>query len=81
MKTLPVAGKSGTLAGICRGQAAEGRVFAKSGTLSRVKSYAGYVETKSGKHIAFAILVNNHTASGKAISSGMASLFNAMAVY
>ncbi|MFN7014882.1 MAG: D-alanyl-D-alanine carboxypeptidase/D-alanyl-D-alanine-endopeptidase, partial [Bacteroidia bacterium] len=42
-KSLPVAGKSGSIANICKGTSAEGRVFAKSGYMTRVRSYAGYV--------------------------------------
>ena len=57
--SLPVAGKSGTLRNIGKGTAAVGRVRAKSGTMTRVKSYAGYVTTKNKRNIAFAIIVNN----------------------
>ena len=80
-KTLPIAGKSGTLASVCKGQAAEGRLIAKSGTMSRIKSYAGYVNTKSGKQLAFAIIVNNHTNSSAALVKQMEPLFNVMANY
>lgn len=59
--SLPVAGKSGTLRNMCKGTAAEGKVMAKSGTMDRVKSYAGYVKTNSKKEFAFAIIVNNYT--------------------
>ena len=60
LKSLPVAGKSGTLRTLGRGTAAQGRVKAKSGTMTRVKSYAGYVTTKNKRNIAFAIIVNNY---------------------
>ena len=36
----------------------EGRLFAKTGTLNGVSSLSGYVRTKSGHWIAFAILMN-----------------------
>lgn len=78
-KSLPIAGKSGTLASVCRGQSGQGRIFAKSGTMSRVKSYAGYVNTKSGKKLAFAIIVNNHTNSSYSLTRKMEAIFNAMA--
>jgi serine-type D-Ala-D-Ala carboxypeptidase/endopeptidase (penicillin-binding protein 4) len=61
--SLPVAGQSGTLRNVGKGTAASGRVKAKSGTMTRVKSYAGYVTTKSKRNIAFAIIVNNHNCS------------------
>jgi len=60
LRSLPVAGKSGTLRTLGKGTAASGRVMAKSGTMTRVKSYAGYVKTKGNKDLAFAIIVNNY---------------------
>ena len=60
LKSLPVAGKSGTLRTLGRGTAAQARVKAKSGTMTRVKSYAGYVTTKNKRNIAFAIIANNY---------------------
>jgi serine-type D-Ala-D-Ala carboxypeptidase/endopeptidase (penicillin-binding protein 4) len=62
--SLPLAGVSGTLAKYMKGTRAEGNLRAKTGSISRVKSYAGYVRTVSGKRFIFAILVNNFTCSG-----------------
>ncbi len=59
--SLPVAGQSGTLASIGKGNSAEGRVRAKSGTLDRIRNYAGYVNARSGERYAFALFVNNCT--------------------
>jgi D-alanyl-D-alanine carboxypeptidase/D-alanyl-D-alanine-endopeptidase (penicillin-binding protein 4) len=63
LSTLPVAGKSGTMRTLGRGTAAHGKVRAKSGTMTRVKSYAGYVTTKNKRSIAFAIIANNYNCS------------------
>ncbi|MES2587521.1 MAG: D-alanyl-D-alanine carboxypeptidase/D-alanyl-D-alanine-endopeptidase, partial [Bacteroidota bacterium] len=52
-ETLAVAGESGTMSKVCYGQTAHGRIKAKSGTLNKIKSYAGYVETLNGKQLAF----------------------------
>ena len=79
--TLPVAGKSGTLRSVCRGQSASGRLYAKSGTMNRIKSYAGYVDTQSGKKIAFALIVNNDNISNYNLVKRMEVVFNAMARY
>ena len=49
--TLPIAGESGTLKSLCKGQSGQGRIFAKSGTMSGIKSYSGYVHSSSGKKI------------------------------
>jgi serine-type D-Ala-D-Ala carboxypeptidase/endopeptidase (penicillin-binding protein 4) len=62
--SLPLAGVSGTLAKYMKGTKAEGNLRAKTGSISRVKSYAGYVRTVSGKRLIFSILVNNFTCSG-----------------
>lgn len=58
-RSLPVAGESGTIRKLADGTAAEGNVHAKSGTMSRVRAYAGYVYTRSGKLLCFAVIGNN----------------------
>ena len=81
LKTLPIAGKSGTLAGLCRDQPGQGRILAKSGTMDKIKSYAGYVNSKSGKKIAFAFVVTNFTSSSTVVVGKMENVFNALAIY
>jgi len=67
---LPILGKDGTLAKIQKDNPGAGHVFAKTGTFaaedklnSRLmlngKGLAGYVQTKSGKTLAFAAYVNH----------------------
>jgi D-alanyl-D-alanine carboxypeptidase/D-alanyl-D-alanine-endopeptidase (penicillin-binding protein 4) len=79
--TLPVAGKSGTLSSLCKNQLGEGRIIAKSGSMSRIKSYTGYIDSKSGKKIAFSITVNNYSCSSAAITAQIEKLLNALAIY
>ncbi len=79
--TFPVAGKNGTINTLCKGGAGEGRVFAKSGTLKNIKSFAGYVDTKAGKKIAFALIVNNFSCSSYDITMKMEKVINAIAEY
>ena len=57
--TLAVAGKTGTVANFCKGTAADGNARIKSGSMSRVKCYAGYVTGKDGKLYAFTLMFNN----------------------
>lgn len=79
--TLPIAGKTGTLAGVCRGQSGSGRIFAKSGTMSRIKAYSGYVYSSSGRKLAFCIIVNNHSIPNYQLVKKMEKIFNMMATY
>jgi D-alanyl-D-alanine carboxypeptidase/D-alanyl-D-alanine-endopeptidase (penicillin-binding protein 4) len=57
-ESLPIGGESGTIAGIFKNETLKGNIRAKSGSLSRVRAYAGYLEVE-GKNYAFAILLNN----------------------
>lgn len=61
--SLPIAGKSGSLGKLCKGTPAENNLRAKSGYMSRVRSYAGYVTSKKGTLLSFAIIVNNYDCS------------------
>jgi D-alanyl-D-alanine carboxypeptidase/D-alanyl-D-alanine-endopeptidase (penicillin-binding protein 4) len=57
-RSLPLAGKSGTLHKRMRGTPASGNCRAKTGTLSGVSALAGYCKSRSGKRLAFALLMN-----------------------
>jgi D-alanyl-D-alanine carboxypeptidase/D-alanyl-D-alanine-endopeptidase (penicillin-binding protein 4) len=61
---LPVLGVDGSLAGTGRDLPARGHVLAKTGTTVaagalKAQVLAGYIDTKSGKHFAFALYVND----------------------
>jgi D-alanyl-D-alanine carboxypeptidase/D-alanyl-D-alanine-endopeptidase (penicillin-binding protein 4) len=78
MKSLPIAGQTGTLSNFCKGQLSEGKFIAKSGSMRRIKSYAGYMDTQSGKKIIFAIIVNNYNCSNSAIMKKLEPVMNAL---
>mgnify|MGYP000865021072 CR=1 FL=1 len=61
--SLPIAGVSGTLRNLLKGTHAENNLRAKSGSMERVRSYAGYVTSKSGKKLAFSIILNNYSST------------------
>jgi serine-type D-Ala-D-Ala carboxypeptidase/endopeptidase (penicillin-binding protein 4) len=77
--SLPVAGVDGTLKGRLRGTAAEGRVTAKTGTLRQVAALAGYVTTRSGARLAFAVAANHHTAKGSAVTDAIDAIAEILA--
>jgi D-alanyl-D-alanine carboxypeptidase/D-alanyl-D-alanine-endopeptidase (penicillin-binding protein 4) len=58
--SLPVAGKSGSLGGLCEGTCAENNLCAKSGYITRARGYAGYVKNKKGEMLCFSLLANNY---------------------
>ena len=58
VRSLPVAGRDGTLKSRMRGSPAEGNVFAKTGSLTGVSALSGYVRTSGGMLLAFSILCN-----------------------
>jgi len=60
--SLPVGGQSGTLKRMFIGTG-NGQVFAKTGTLNKVKTLAGYLKTNSGKTLVFSLMVNNYSGS------------------
>jgi D-alanyl-D-alanine carboxypeptidase/D-alanyl-D-alanine-endopeptidase (penicillin-binding protein 4) len=64
MRLLPVAGVDGTLAARMKGTPGENNVHAKTGTMSNVRSLAGYVTSRDGEPLAFVAIVNNFEGSG-----------------
>jgi D-alanyl-D-alanine carboxypeptidase/D-alanyl-D-alanine-endopeptidase (penicillin-binding protein 4) len=71
--TLPILGVDGSLATVQTGTPSAGQVFAKTGTLAQAdfftekgfrylfpaKALGGYIDAKSGRHLAFAIVAAN----------------------
>jgi D-alanyl-D-alanine carboxypeptidase/D-alanyl-D-alanine-endopeptidase (penicillin-binding protein 4) len=64
MTSLPIAGVDGTLAARMKGTPGENNVRAKTGTMSNVRSLAGYVTTRGGEALAFVAIVNNFEGTG-----------------
>ena len=49
-----------------KGTPAENNVRAKTGTMSNIRTLAGYVRTRDGEAMAFAIMANSFEGSGTA---------------
>ena len=69
--TLPLAGSEGTLSGRLRGTRAHGNVRAKTGSMRGVRAIAGYLSTRDGETLAFAILANHFTISPSVIDQAI----------
>ena len=65
VRALPVGGHSGTLRYRFRVPPLEGRVRAKTGSIDRVNTLAGYLELDDGRTWTFAIQLNHHTAKDR----------------
>ncbi len=63
--TFPVAGVDGSLGARFKGTKLEGKLFAKTGTLSEANALSGYLTAASGQTLAFSILVNGHLPGSK----------------
>lgn len=60
---MPIAGVDGTLERRMRESPAEGRVFAKTGSIGYVRALSGYAQTGRGGWVAFSIVANNFAGS------------------
>jgi len=81
LSSLPVAGKTGTLRSIGKKTKIAGNLKAKSGTMTRIKSYAGYVKSASGRNLAFAIVINNHNCTSFQIKKKLEIVMVALGNY
>src|SRR5688572_18041461 len=68
---LPIAGVDGSLANRMRDTAASGNVRAKTGTMSNIRSLAGYATTRDGERLAFVAMVNNFEGEGAAANQAL----------
>jgi serine-type D-Ala-D-Ala carboxypeptidase/endopeptidase (penicillin-binding protein 4) len=77
-ESLPVSGVSGTLRKFATTATAKGRIHAKSGSMNRIKSYAGYIECKSGNELIFAFIVNNYNGNSSETRASMAKVLESV---
>ena len=72
--SLPIGGEDGTLKRMFNESDASGRIFAKTGTLNKVKALTGFIKTDSGRTLAFSILVNKYSGSVSQVKRKMEEL-------
>ncbi len=77
--SIPIVGKEGTVKNMCKGTNAENNMRAKSGSLKNVRAYAGYVKTKSGRDVAFSLIINNFNCKSKVARKKMEKVMVAIA--
>ena len=65
-QALPVAGRDGTMAQYFVGDPMEGRLVAKTGSLTGVKALAGYVPVEGGGSVSFVVLLEGQGVSDDA---------------
>lgn len=76
ISSLPVAGISGTLKSFGNQGDLRGNWKAKTGSMTGVKTYCGYLRTKSGKEYAITILINNYSCPSSTINNKLQVLLN-----
>ncbi|MEN8225733.1 MAG: D-alanyl-D-alanine carboxypeptidase/D-alanyl-D-alanine-endopeptidase [Bacteroidota bacterium] len=79
--SMAIAGETGTLKNMFKGSIAKGKLRAKSGTVSRVKAYAGYVTSQSGRDIVFSMVVNNFSCTSREARAKLEQLMTALAEF
>lgn len=73
-KSLPLAGKTGTLKNMFKGTAADGNIRAKTGYMKTVRAYAGYATNPAGEKIAFCFIVNYYGGNSYALKKKIEEL-------
>lgn len=77
--SFPVAGKSGSLSNMCEGTCAENNLCAKSGYISRVRGYTGYVKNKKNELLCFSVIANNYECSATEMKKKLEKILVAIA--
>jgi len=62
LDSLPVMSVDGTLTNRLKDSPAAGRIRAKTGSMTHVRSLSGYLTARNGERFVFSIFSNNHTA-------------------
>lgn len=75
INSLPVYGVSGSFSKYVSGKESKNVVYTKSGSMTKVRSYAGYIINKRGEEIAFCFIANNFACPGYQMRKIFENLF------
>lgn len=81
LNSFPEAGKEGTLKNYFRDEVFDSNLKAKSGSMTRVRSYAGYFTTHSGKNMAFTMIANDFSGPSRNIVKRFEELLKEIILY
>ncbi len=83
LSTFPMPGSEGTLKHLLGKEpySLKRRIRCKSGSLSAVRCYAGYVEAAGGEMLRFAIMVNNYDCPNSRIQPEIEGFLKTLALY
>jgi len=76
--SLPVAGVDGTLNERMKNSGIAGRIHAKTGSVTHVRTLSGFAETPGGRRLIFSILSNNQVGKSHEVHDTMDALCAAM---
>ena len=80
VKTMAVAGKSGTARNMLTSLPQGITMYVKSGTMEGVKAYCGYVTTSRGEQLCFCVMSNNHTCTSAVVTKKLERIMNQIAL-
>lgn len=79
-ESIAVLGQHGTVRNLGKGTRAAGNVRAKSGSIEGTRAYAGYVTTKSGERLSFAMIAHKYEPeASREISNRLVQLMTLLA--
>nr|WP_320118456.1 D-alanyl-D-alanine carboxypeptidase/D-alanyl-D-alanine-endopeptidase [uncultured Marinifilum sp.] len=74
IESLPIAGKSGTLKSFGKNTSIELNWKAKTGSMTGVRSYCGYLKSSSGKTYSISLIINNYKCSSSELKNKVVNL-------
>jgi D-alanyl-D-alanine carboxypeptidase/D-alanyl-D-alanine-endopeptidase (penicillin-binding protein 4) len=76
--SLPIAGLDGTLNERMKEASIAGKVHAKTGSVSHVRTLTGFAETTGGRRLVFSFLTNNEQGKNHEVHDALDGLCQAM---